>query len=429
MKRLSSSFSHFLFLIFFSILFSSPTQAKRILSLKDAVTLAISQNPEISAALKEKEALTFKKNIVRAEFFPKVYLNYNFQRQDSGKNLPTVDVHQFGPTLMWNLFSGFSIWYSYKEMFDLIETSDALVRAKIQEIALKVVSAFLEYLRIKSLYEASLNDIEDAKATLKLAQKRYEVGLSAYADVLDAEAKLKEAEARSINYKYTSEIAKANLLALLNLSLSEAKEAELLELEEERMVDPDLESLLTLAKKKRPELLAKEKEISAQENRIRSVRGEYFPSVDLFTSYYRIDNLFFPDRDSVFIFGVKISVPLFTGFSTPAKISAEKATLEKKKFEKRSLELSIEQDVFSAFQNYLTKKEYYTASLAYLKKMEEDYRIIKKRYENGLASIVDLTTVLARLSQARSQVATSRYDWFKSYYVLKKSAGFIPVVE
>jgi TolC family type I secretion outer membrane protein len=435
-------FSIFLvsFFIFISLSFYSKAQAKRVLSLKEAVSIAISQNPEVSAAIKEKESLFFKKNIVRAEFFPKLYLSYNYnyqKKEERGKNIPILDRildrhqyrHQFGLMLTWNVFSGFSTWYAYQEALRLVEVSDALVKAKIQDIALRVVSAYLDYLKTKSLYEASLNDVEDAKVLLKLAQKRYEVGLSPLADVLNAEAKLKESEANSIKYKYTAEIAKTNLLTLLNLSVLEAKDTELLDFPEELLTDPDFESLLSLAKKKRPELLAKEKEILAQENRIKSVKGEYFPTIDLFTSLYRVDKSFFPDRDSEFTFGIKINLPLFTGFSTPAKVSAERATLEKKNFEKRALELSIEQEVFSAYQTYLTKKEYYFASLAWLKKMEEDYRMVKKRYENGLASIVDLTTTLARLSQARSQVATSRYDWYKSYFVLKRSAGFIPGLE
>ncbi len=429
MKKIFLTIFLFSFFIFLNFGLTSQVQAKRVLSLKEAVSIAISQNPEISAAIKEKESTIFKKSIVRAEFFPKLYLSYNYQRQDLGKNSPSVDAHQFGPSITWNAFSGFSTWYAYQEALKLIEVSDALVQAKINNIALKVVSAYLDYLKTKSLYEASLNDVEDAKVLLKLAQKRYEVGLSPLADVLDAEAKLKETEANSINYKYTAEIAKTNLLTLLNLSVLEAKDTELLDFPEELLSDVDFEGLLSLAKKKRPELLAKEKEILAQENRIKSVRGEYFPSVDLFTSYYRVDKSFFPDRDSIFTFGVKINLPLFTGFSTPSKLSAERATLEKKNFEKRALELSIEQEVFSAYQNYLTKKEYYSASLAWLKKMEEDYRIVKRRYENGLASIVDLTTTLARLSQARSQVATSRYEWYRSYFVLKHSAGFIPGLE
>jgi len=43
------------FFIFIILVFSSKAQAKRVLSLKEAVSLAISKNPEVSAAIKEKE--------------------------------------------------------------------------------------------------------------------------------------------------------------------------------------------------------------------------------------------------------------------------------------------------------------------------------------------------------------------------------------
>jgi len=417
-------------LLIFFILLVIPVcaLAKRVLSLKDAVSIAIKQNPEISASLKEKETFFYQKNVVRAEFFPKVYLNYEYRRTDPGKDLPTTDLHEFGPTINWNIFSGFSTWYAYQEALKLVDASDAQVRAKIQDVALRVVFSYLDYLRMKALWEASLTDIEDAQVALRLAQRRYEVGLSPLADVLDAEARLKEATANSINYKYASEIAKARLLTLLNLSVLEGKDTELMDFSEE-LSEPALEVLIASAKKRRPELLAKERELLAQEDRIKSIRGEYFPSVDLFSSYYRVDNSFFPDKDHQFIFGLRINLPLFTGFSTPSKLSAERAKLEKKRFEKRTLELDIEQAVYSAYQNYLTKKEYYEASVALLKKMEEDYRIAKKRYENGLSSIVELTTVMARLSEARSQVARSRYDWYQSYFQLKREAGFVPGLE
>ncbi len=403
--------------------------SKKVLSLKDAVEIAIKNNPEITAIFKEKESVEYKKNIIRAEFFPKLYLRYTWQRQDLGKNLPITETHSLGPTLNWNLFSGFSTYYAYQEIKHLIATEDFLVKAKVQEIALRVVNAYLDYLRFKALWEATLADIEDAKLGLKLATKRYEVGLAPYADVLDAEARLKEAEANSINYKYLAEIAKANLLILLNLSVTEAKAVEILDYQGEDLKELDLGHLLSLAKGKRPELLAKDKEIEAQRERLKSIRGEYFPTIDLFSSYNYKDRAFFPDRDREFLLGFQFNFPIFTGLSTPAKLSSERAILEKKNYEKRSLELRVEQEVFSAYQQYLTKRELFEASKATLKKMEENYRIMKSKYENGLASIVELTTVMARLSQARTQMATSLYDWYQSYFNLKKASGLIPGLE
>ncbi|MFN3406729.1 MAG: TolC family protein, partial [Caldimicrobium sp.] len=157
-----------------------------------------------------------------------------------------------------------------------------------------------------------------------------------------------------------------------------------------------------------------------------SVRGEYFPSIDLFTSYYKTDKSFFPDRDYQFLVGIKINFPLFTGFSTLSKLQKERAILEKKTLEKRALELNIQEEVFSAFKQFLTTRENFISAKAMLEKLKEDYRTMQKKYENGLASIVDLTTTLARLSQARTQVALAQYEIIFKNLQLKKAIGEIP---
>ncbi|MFN3504992.1 MAG: TolC family protein [Caldimicrobium sp.] len=400
--------------------------SKEVLTLKDAIERALKANPQITIAIKQKEEFFFQKNLIRAEFFPKLYLSYTFQRVDQGKGRPTSDTHLFGPTLNWNIFSGFSTYHSFKESLYYISSQDEAIRQKILEVALAVVSAYVDYFKQKALLEAALADLEDAKIILKLATKRYEIGLSPYADVLDAEARLKEAEYKVTNYKYTEDIAKAKVLLLLNEDLQKLDNYEFLPLEEKELEISPLSELINKALTLRPEIAFKEKEILAQKERIKSVRGEYFPTIDLFTSYYRSDKSFFPDRDYQFLAGIKINFPLFTGFSTPSKLQKERATLEKKNTEKRALELNIQEEVFSALKQFLTTKENLISAQAMLEKLKEDYRLIQKRYENGLASIVDLTTTMARLSQARTQVALAQYEIFFKYYQLKKVIGEIP---
>lgn len=415
-----------LFSLFLLLLIPYLAYGKKELTLREAVERAIKANPQVSAALKQKEEFSFQKNIIRAEFFPKLYLNYSFERRDLGKGAPTVETSLFGPTLTWNIFSGFSTYYSYREALYYISAQDEQIKSKILEIALAVTRAYLDYFKQKALLEAALADLEDAKLLLKLAQKRYEVGLSPYADVLDAEARLKEAEYKVTNYKYSADIAKARVLLLLNEDLTALENYEFLPLKEDELKLRPFSELIEKAKKLRPELNFKEKEILAQEERIKSVKGEYYPSIDLFTSYYKTDKSLFPDRDYQFLAGFKFTFPLFTGFSTPSKLQKERATLERKALEKRSLELQIQEEVFIVYNNFLTSQENLSSAQALLTKMEEDYKIMKKKYENGLASIVDVTTVLARLSQARSQVAVSKYDLIFNYFNIQKTVGEIP---
>lgn len=422
MKKILTSFLIILFFGFYSDLLGVQT-----LSLEDVILIGIKNNPQINIASKIKEQYYYQKNIVRAGFFPYLYFEYSFQRWDRGKNEPNVDYQRWGPYLSWNIFSGFSTWHSYKEALLLISSQDENIKTTILNISLNIIQAYLEYFKQKALYEAALADLEDAKTLLKLAQKKYEVGLSPYADVLDAQARVKEAEFNVTNYKYTAEIAKANVLTLINYDLTRIGEFEFLPIEEKTLEVKTLEECIKIGLIKRPELKAKEKEILAQQERIKSVKGEFYPTVDLFSSYYKYENL--PMEDEEFIAGVKITFPIFLGLSRFAKLGKEKAYLEQKNFEKIYTELDIKQEVFTNYKHWQTTKENYESALAWLKSMEEDYRIIQKKYEEGLASIVDVTTLLARLSQARAKVAVSKYDWIYSYYKLQKSIGLIPEIE
>ena len=415
------------FLIVFLWGFHSNLWGIQTLSLEDVILIGIKNNPQINIAGKIKDQYYYQKNIVRAGFFPYLYAEYSFQRWDRGKDEPTVDYQRWGPYLNWNIFSGFSTWHSYKEALLLISSQDENIKATILNISLNIIQAYLDYFKQKALYESALADLEDAKTLLRLAQKRYEVGLSPYADVLDAQARVKEAEFNVTNYKYTAEIAKANVLTLINYDLTRIDELELLPVEERAFEVKELTEYIKIGLIKRPELKAKEKEILAQQERVKSVKGEFYPYIDVFSSYYEYENL--PYIDEEFIAGVRITLPIFLGFSRLAKLGKEKAFLEQKNFEKISTELNIKQEIFTNYKYWQTTKENYESALAWLKSIEEDYRIIQKKYEEGLASIVDVTTLLARLSQARAKVAVSKYDWIYNYYKLQKSIGLIPEIE
>lgn len=416
-----------LFIWVFSFFLSYDLWGVQILSLEEVILIGIKNNPQINIASKIKEQYIYQKDIAKSVFFPFIYAEYSFQRLDQGKEASTIDYQKWGSYLNWNIFSGFSNWHNYKSALLLVSSQDENIKTTILNVALEITRAYLEYFKQKALYEASLSDLEDAKILLKLAQKRYEVGLSPYADVLEAQAKVKESEFKVTNYKYTAEIAKANVFTQINYDLTKIEEFEFLPVEEKKFEEKNLSEYIKMGLTKRPELKAKEKEILAQEEKVKSVKGEFYPSVDIFSSYYKYENL--PEFDEEFIIGLKVNFPIFLGFSRIAKLKKEKTILEQKNFEKISTQLNIKQEIFNNYKYLQTAKENYETALAWLKSIEEDYKIIRKKYENGLASIVDVTTVLARLSQARSQVVVSKYDLIYAYYKLQKSLGVIPEIE
>ena len=404
---------------------------KSVFSLRDAVLFALKNNPELKTyELKIKEAEFNKKQTISA-FLPTVSLVYNFQRSDEGNGFPATNFSSIGPELSWNIFNGFQDWYSYKEFSMLLNFQKQEEKSKAVEIAFQVVQTYLEYFKQKAFYQSALKDLKDAQTVLELVKQKYKQGLCSYADLLDAEAKVKKAKFEVTKYLYTAEIAKAELLTLLNLDISKISEIEFLPPDTKSLEVKPIEFYINFALKNNPQLKAINYAISAQEAKVKAVKGEFLPSVDLYVQYYKTSQSLslYPSKDQEFTAGIKITFPLFLGGKRYFELEKQETALKEKVLQKRSLKLNIAKEVFSCYKSLESAKQKYLASQEWLKKVEEDYKVVKEKYNQGVAGIVDLTTVYARLASARAEVIDSKYDLIKKYYELKKTVGIIPGLE
>jgi len=431
MKQMIFNLKTFLFsFLIFCVLFF-PNRflfADEVLTLQKAVILGIKQNPEVLSAQIEKIKENYEKKEVFSQFLPQLYVSYSYEREDEGKNAPAYDLYSLGPSISWNIFNGLQSWYSYKEAEYLVKTQDLRVKKTILELSLQITRAYLDYFKQLALKNAAEKSLKEAELALELARERYKQGLSPFADVLDAEAKVKNAKFEVSKYSYTAQISKATLLTLINYDISKIDEIKLVPPSANFFKLPSLKKCFSIALKNRPEVKIAEYQVLAQQEKVKAVKGKFLPSVDVFLSYQKLSNEFrvIPNDNYQFSAGIKVTFPLFLGGERYYELQKSRLSLLQKRLEKRQTILEVEKEVFSAYQN-LQKASYgYKSALSWFKKMQEDYEVALSKYKAGLISIVDLTTVLARLSEARAELVNSKFDLMQAYYELEKSIGIIP---
>jgi len=107
---------------------------------------------------------------------------------------------------------------------------------------------------------------------------------------------------------------------------------------------------------------------------------------------------------------LRVNVPIFSGFATNAKIQKAKFELEKSKNQLSSLELSIDNEVETAKNNFNSA----VASMNYQKKnmelAEKVYNQTKKKYEMGTGSQTEINTAQTDLKQAQTNYISALYD-------------------
>jgi len=121
--------------------------------------------------------------------------------------------------------------------------------------------------------------------------------------------------------------------------------------------------------------------------------------------------------------GVNISIPIFKGFSTRARISQAKLELRQTENQLEGLQISIDNDVEVAKNNF----DAATATIDLQKKnmtlAETVYNQTKKKYEVGTGSSTEINAAQTDLQAAQTNYITALYDAIIAKVDLLKALG------
>ncbi len=395
-------------------------------SLKECITYAIKNNPEVGYFKLQEEAQKYNVSLIVSEFFPVIDLNAYWKRYQFESFEPQEEAY-WGIDASWELFSGFSTLRSWqKEKIDL-KSLNQEVRRIIINVAFEVVSAYTDLLSKKALLKAKRRNLEDALINLSLVKKRYEVGLAPFSDLISAKSKVEDAKHELIRAE--SDVLKAKGRLAVAMGLSVVSSLDVRETNLPLYNDLDFDDLWKTALKTRPDLKKAKLDIEAQKKKISVVKSEFMPTVGVTGEYGMYDESLFPDDRYAWSVKAWVKVPLFSGFSTWSKLKREKAYLKRAEFHYKMVKLDAERELWDAFQDYKSAKKQFDAAKRYLDAAREDMRVMRGKYANGLVSVVDLTTTQANLADARAKFVYAKYKMIESYYALVKAAGFVPGLE
>ena len=108
--------------------------------------------------------------------------------------------------------------------------------------------------------------------------------------------------------------------------------------------------------------------------------------------------------------GLNLSIPIFKGFSTKAKIAGARLVLQQTQNQLDGLKISIDNDVVIAKNSFATA----TATMDYQKQnmrlAETVYEQTKKKYETGTGSSTEINTAQIDLKTAQTNYINALYD-------------------
>ena len=223
---------------------------------------------------------------------------------------------------------------------------------------LNVKRGFYNYLLAKQLVGVSEEALALAEKTLQNVKNMFEVGIASRLDLLRAEVRAANLKPPLIQARNNVAVAELSLKTLLGLDV--AQPVDVVGEMTYEPVDINLEESLAKAVENRPELSQLQYQKQMAGEMIKIARADYLPTIALSGSYTTWADKFVFAKNSwqdFYTFNLVLSVPIFNGLQTSAKVAESQAQIREIEFTEKGLINNIKFEVQAAYLTLTNAKE------------------------------------------------------------------------
>ncbi|GEM_PF-1393219 len=377
------------------------------LSLEECVQSALENNNDIKALKSAYEASTSRTNQIRSAYFPQINGSFGFSRTVTPlstsfgsllSSIPglssTSDVITYSAAV-----SAQMIFYDFgrtgaSEKQAFLGEQSALLRyeQKKQEIGYNVKKAYYGLLQAGALAALSEVTKNEMKSLYDSVKERYSQGVATPVDTLNAESEYVKFSAEASKARRRLELAADSLALVLGKKSGENVRLSgetLPAIEAAPLGVTSLEKCFALALMNKLDFQASDLSVESAAASIAGAYSDWLPSLSG-NARYDLSGTQFPLDQGGYSYGVTLNIPLFSGFSSSAKLAAAEADRKNAVSSAASLKEALLLQVKTNYYGALDKSEDAAAANKKQEYLEKNYEAMKAKYDVGLTSITDL---------------------------------------
>jgi len=409
------------------------------LTFDQAVGLALEKSLRVKAASADARTMESMQREALAPFWPQASANGYFVNQRLAPNVYTSagntmarnyqvfnsDQARDGNfTAMYSLFSGGRDYYGYKAATRRAEAGREMLRGTEVDVAMQARLDYIATLREMENLRVMADLLRDIDERLRVTREQFDAGRVPRYYVLRDEAERANVVQMQAMIQSRSELALVGLKTTLGIDLVSS-----VTLTDRLEYVPTLVSIeegIREASERQPEVKAAIKQREAGEAEVRAAYGNYFPQVAL---SYMYDWAWTKNRneprnsDDGYSVGVVVTLPLFDGFLRENALKTAKSKLERAVQAEGLVRQQIAKDVNQAALMLTAADKGVEASGKGLVQAEEDFRVVRERFESGRGIQLEILDAQVALTRARFNVVNALAEYHNALAMWLRATG------
>lgn len=435
------------FLVFFglAVAWSAGQDAPAQLTLKEAAQLAVEHNPALQAAALDRQAAREQTRQAKSMYYPRV----DFRETFANGNNP---VYAFGSLLNQRAFTAAdfaldrlnhpdpltnfksevtvyqSIWEGGKTQArnrmagmneQLKERQETQAR---QQLLFDVVKSYFAVQMSEENLATTRNALASAEANQQRIQNMFDSGMVVESDLLRMKVHVADVERQVLEAENQLQLSKAALDVALGHALPPAfRPATPLALR--AAPREGLDELKAAAVRQRPEILQLQLAEGMTLEQANEARGDYKPGVGFFSTLEYNFGTDWDNQGGNYMLGVQLRWNLYDGQAKGARVAEARSNAARLEAQRQNLANQVGLQVTDAWLRLRTAGQQHAVAVTAVTQAEESLRIVKNRYEAGLAPLIDLLNAETSLLATRTNVSQALYQQNLSLASLELATG------
>ncbi len=417
---------------------SSQAQQKRVITLQEAIDLALENNYQLKQAENNLNLAETRILSEKADFLPSITSSANYSRQTGQQfvqeTLSFTDVTSTGGSgrvsINLPIFNGFdNILTLRSSQASKLSSEETLQRAK-ENIIFNTATRYLTVLRNIQQLEDARENLETSKKVLEQTKAQVEVGSRPSVDLYNQEAQVANNEFTVTDQE--NQLRSNKLILVRTLQIDPLIEYDFVvpsfdpeSAKNSASSSQNIRSLVEQALLNRSDVRSSEFDIKSLKYQLRLTKARLLPSLNgsagLSSSYSdqardpitggtaSFNDQFFDQRVNKSI-GISLNFPIFNNWNRMTQIESAKVSLKNAELGLENTKLQVIQEVTQALNDYRSFAAQLEAAEKSLVASQKAFETQQERYNVGASTLIELSQAQTTYFNAQSSRTTALYN-------------------